>query len=64
MLIASVDMAKINKVKQLLTLEFEMKDLGAVRMILGIEIDRDRGESKLFLSQRNYMQGTKEILND
>ncbi|RVW26889.1 Retrovirus-related Pol polyprotein from transposon TNT 1-94 [Vitis vinifera] len=34
--------AEINKLKQLLSSEFEMKDLGAAKKILGMEIWRDR----------------------
>uniref|UniRef100_A0A3Q7EAK5 Reverse transcriptase Ty1/copia-type domain-containing protein n=1 Tax=Solanum lycopersicum TaxID=4081 RepID=A0A3Q7EAK5_SOLLC len=40
----------------LLSAEFEMKDLGAARKILGMEIIRDRERRKLFLSQRSYIQ--------
>ena len=37
-LIIAKDMFEINKLKILLSGEFEMKDLGAVKKILGIEI--------------------------
>ncbi|XP_047309704.1 secreted RxLR effector protein 161-like [Impatiens glandulifera] len=33
-----------------------MKDLGVARKILGIEILRDRGQKKLFLSQKGYIE--------
>uniref|UniRef100_A0A3Q7G619 Reverse transcriptase Ty1/copia-type domain-containing protein n=1 Tax=Solanum lycopersicum TaxID=4081 RepID=A0A3Q7G619_SOLLC len=46
----------IQKLKGLLSAEFEMKDLGAARKILGMEIIRDRERRKLFLSQRSYIQ--------
>ncbi|KAK4397893.1 hypothetical protein Sango_1264800 [Sesamum angolense] len=35
--------------------EFDMKDVGAATKILGIEIHRDRGSRKLWLSQRDYV---------
>ena len=42
--------------KELLSAEFEMKDLGAVRMILGMAIYRKRAQNKLFLSQQGYIE--------
>ena len=36
--------------------EFDMKDLGAAKKILGIEIHRDRGAGKLWLSQKRYLK--------
>ncbi|RVW64151.1 Retrovirus-related Pol polyprotein from transposon TNT 1-94 [Vitis vinifera] len=45
MLIAAKNRAEINKLKQLLSSEFEMKDLGAAKKILGMEIWRDRDAS-------------------
>ena len=41
MLIASQDKSKIQKLKSLLSSEFEMKDTGATKTILGMEIKRD-----------------------
>ena len=38
MLIACWDMSKINELKGMLNFEFDMKDLGAVKKILGMEI--------------------------
>ncbi|RVW80790.1 Retrovirus-related Pol polyprotein from transposon TNT 1-94 [Vitis vinifera] len=35
-------MFKVNKLKSLLSKEFDMKDLGATKKILGMEIHRDR----------------------
>jgi hypothetical protein len=35
---------------------FDMKDLGAVRHILGMEIFRDRRNGKLWLSQHKYVE--------
>uniref|UniRef100_A0A3Q7EY05 Reverse transcriptase Ty1/copia-type domain-containing protein n=1 Tax=Solanum lycopersicum TaxID=4081 RepID=A0A3Q7EY05_SOLLC len=56
MLIAAKKKYDIQKLKGLLSIEFEMKDLGAARKILGMEIIRDRERRKLFLSQRSYIQ--------
>lgn len=51
MLIAARSMDDINKLKSQLSKEFEMKDLGAAKKILGMEIHRDRKKGKLYLSQ-------------
>lgn len=56
MLIASKDKSDIQKLKGLLSAEFEMKDLGAAKKILGMEIYRDRSQNKLFVSQKGYIQ--------
>ena len=50
-LIASKDKSLINKLKSQLSREFEMKDLGATKKILGMEIQRDRKAGMLYLSQ-------------
>jgi hypothetical protein len=47
MLIAAKSMCEVNRLKSLLNKEFEMKDLGAAKKILGIEIRRDREARKL-----------------
>ncbi|KAG8497106.1 hypothetical protein CXB51_008302 [Gossypium anomalum] len=52
MLIAAKDKGEIRKVKAQLSEEFEMKDLGPAKKILGMEILRDRKTSKLYLSQK------------
>ena len=51
MLIAAKDMAGINELKATLRNEFEMKDLGAEKKILGMEIKWDKREGQLFNSQ-------------
>ena len=56
MLLASKDMTIINNIKDQLSSRFEMKDLGAARKILGIEIIRDRAKGTLILSQESYME--------
>ena len=50
MLIASKDKSLISKLKSQLSEEFETKDLGAAKKILGMEIQRDRKVGKLYLS--------------
>lgn len=56
MLLASRDKLEINKLKQQLKTEFEMKDLGAAKRILGMEISRRREKSELQLSQKSYLE--------
>ena len=50
-LIVSNNKDETHKVKAYLKKEFEMKDLGGAKRILGIEIKRDRDKKLLFLSQ-------------
>ncbi len=56
MLIAAKDKSEIAKLKSQLSNEFEMKDLGAAKKILGMEIIRDRKAGKLYLSQQGYIE--------
>ena len=60
MLIAAKNLVEVNKLKTLLSGEFKMKDLGATKKILGMEIHRDRQAGKLFLSQKNYVEKVLE----
>jgi hypothetical protein len=60
MLIAANSMLEIKRLKSLLGDEFEMKDLGAAKKILGIEIHWDRKAGKLYLSQKNYIKKVLE----
>ena len=50
MLIAAKSMSEVNKLKTLLSREFDMKDLGTAKKILGMEIRRDRALGRLWLS--------------
>lgn len=50
MLIASKDKDQIQKLKDLLNQEFEMKDLGPAKKILGMQITRDKEQGLLELS--------------
>ncbi|GJV02370.1 retrovirus-related pol polyprotein from transposon TNT 1-94 [Tanacetum coccineum] len=56
MLIACKSKSKIKYTKGLLCKEFDMKELGPARKILGMEIVRDRGSRTLKVSQSGYMQ--------
>jgi hypothetical protein len=60
MLIAARSMCEVDRLKSLLYKEFEMKDLGAAKKILGMEIRRDREARKLWLSQKNYIRKVLE----
>ena len=56
MLIVSKSMDKINRLKDQMARTFDMKDLGAAKQILGIEIHRDRKNGKLSFSQEKYVE--------
>ncbi|GJS48325.1 retrovirus-related pol polyprotein from transposon TNT 1-94 [Tanacetum coccineum] len=56
MLIASQSLDEIEKLKTRLKSEFEMKDLGEAKMILDMEIVRDRKLRKLCLTQMKYLR--------
>jgi hypothetical protein len=60
MLIAGASIEEINKLKNQLSKQFAMKDLGAAKQILGMRIIRDRANSTLKISQAEYV---KKILN-
>ena len=51
MLITASNMEEIVRLKEQLGSTFEMKDLGAAKSILGMEISRDRPNRKLFLTK-------------
>lgn len=48
----------IQKLKKSFSEKFEMKDLGPARIMLGIQIERDRVNRKLFISQKDYVEYT------
>ena len=54
--IASKSRSFIDKLKNQLSFEFEMKDLGEVKNVLGIEIERDRKSGKVYLRQKGYLK--------
>ncbi|KAK9067917.1 hypothetical protein SSX86_012028 [Deinandra increscens subsp. villosa] len=56
MLVACAEIDQINETKELLMAEFEMKDLGEAKKILGMEIKRDRVNNELRLTQSGYIK--------
>jgi hypothetical protein len=60
MLIAAKSIADVNKLKVLLSKEFDMKDLDVAKKIIGMEIRRDRDAKKLWLSQADYVKKVLE----
>ena len=60
MLIACKSRKVVQDLKASLSREFEMKDLGPARKILGMEIFRDRARRVLHLSQGGYIQKVLE----
>ncbi|GJT67256.1 retrovirus-related pol polyprotein from transposon TNT 1-94 [Tanacetum coccineum] len=63
MLVAGSDMAEIKKLKRQLSKEFEMKDLGPAKQILGMSIIRDKTKGTLRLSQEKYIGKVLEKFN-
>nr|GFC97034.1 retrovirus-related Pol polyprotein from transposon TNT 1-94 [Tanacetum cinerariifolium] len=56
MLIASQSLDDIEKLKTLLKSKLEMKNLSEAKMILNMEIVRDRKLKKLCLTQKQYLR--------
>lgn len=50
MLIAYKEIGEIKELKLMLSLEFQMKDLGLVKKILGVEINMNRSKGLIFLT--------------
>lgn len=63
MLLASKDIDEIIKIKDSLSLEFDMKDLGPAKRILGMDIKRDRYKGFLFLNQKMYIEKVLQRFN-
>jgi hypothetical protein len=63
MLIAAKSREETTTLKKLLSSEFDMKDLGAAKKILGMEITRDRNFGLLFLSQESYIKKVLQRFN-
>jgi len=57
---ASFSKDEIVKLKEKLNGEFEMKDLGPAKRVLGIDILRNRDKCELFLSQLSYLKKVVE----
>src|SRR4051794_40047081 len=43
--------------------EYEMKDLGEAKFVLGIEIERDRARRVIYLNQQQYIDNVLERFN-
>ena len=56
MLIVGQNASRIDMLKKQLAMSFAMKDLGPAKEFLGIRIERDRKEKKLWLSQEKYIE--------
>ena len=54
LLIAGNNLSEIQSIKEKLSAEFEMKDLGDARTMLGIDKERGRSSKRLFISQTEY----------
>ena len=63
MLIVGQDASMIGDLKKDLFKAFDMKDLGPVQQILGMEITHDRKAKKLWLSQEKYVERILERFN-
>lgn len=61
MLLVSKRMSDVNEVKEMLGREFDMKDLGPARRILGMDIERDRKNGVLKLSQSRYIKKVLQV---
>ena len=62
MLIPAHDISLINKLKAQLNSEFEMKDLGGPKKILGMEIHRDRQAQKInFVRKELYQKSASNV---
>ena len=55
MLVACKNKVEINHLKSQLSSEFEMKDLGEAKKILGMEIARDRVKGTIHLTQKQHL---------
>ncbi|KAH9722896.1 Integrase catalytic domain-containing protein [Citrus sinensis] len=55
MLIACKVREEIEDLKKILSSEFDMKNLGIAKKILGVEIERDRAAGLMFLSHKKYL---------
>jgi hypothetical protein len=63
MRIVGKSIVEVNKLKVLLSREFDMKDLGTTKKILGMEIRRDRDAKRFWLSQAGYVKKVLERLS-
>lgn len=62
-LIVGKDATKISQLKNELSKYFDMKDLGPAQQILGMHINRDRKNQRLWLSQEKYVERVLKRFN-
>ena len=62
-LLARSNIKLLKDTKEFLSANFDMKDLGEASYVLGIEIQRDRSQGLLGLSQKNYIQKVLKRFN-
>ena len=62
-LIASKNKTHIQKLKAHLKVDFDMKDLGETKKILGMKISGDKSTCRLWLSQENYILRMFKMFN-
>jgi hypothetical protein len=60
LIILGKDINSIDKVKEGLRAEFEMKDLGELQYFLGIQVQRDRSNRRLHINQSGYISSILE----
>lgn len=60
---ACKDKQEITKIKSVLASEFEIKDLGKAKKILGTNIMRDKVQSVLTLSHEDYLEKVLKRFN-
>ena len=63
MLIVSKEKSEINRLKSLLNKRFQMKDLGEAKVILCMEIERNRRIKRLGLFQKKYLTWWSQSLS-
>ncbi|KMQ91985.1 gag-pol polyprotein [Lasius niger] len=63
LLLLSNDVKAKNLTKKQLHKKFEMKDLGAVRNLLGMQVHRDREQGKIFINQATYIDNILRRFN-
>jgi len=56
----STSIMEVNKLKVVVSKEFDMKDLGTAKKILGMENRRDRDAKRLWVSQAGYVKKVLE----
>ena len=62
-LLASSDLGLLHETKRMLSMNFDIKDLGEASFVLGIEIHRNRSHGLFDLSQRAYVDRILERFN-